>query len=193
MRVVFDVHRASSYLFVIYRRGGESSLAKIIRIYESLYALSDGPEALPITGAHGRANWVWSLLSRSSIKGSFSPSSITYARLLRVCALYFLSLCTQSSSRCVWLPHGEFCCVHVSLWTAQSLKSTLTSPARLSGDVCDFIILTHRACLQILSLVVAHTQSLGLASTASVCVCVWAPIFVSASRRFSAWECWCFG
>ncbi len=53
---MFDGPCLCTYLFVIYRDGSEFSLAKIIRIYESLHAVSDGPEALPHTDAHSRAN-----------------------------------------------------------------------------------------------------------------------------------------
>ena len=54
--VVFDAPRLGTYLSVIYWDGSEFSLAKIIRIYESLRAVSGGPEASPHTDAHSRAN-----------------------------------------------------------------------------------------------------------------------------------------
>lgn len=76
-RSLTDAPCLCTYLFVIYWDGSEVSLARIIRIYESLCAVSGRPESSPHTDTHSRTNWVWSWLSRSSIKGLFSRSFVT--------------------------------------------------------------------------------------------------------------------
>lgn len=116
------------YLFVIYWDGSEFSLAKIIRIYESLCAVSDRPEAAPHTGAHSPANRVCSSLSRSSIEAhSVNHSSVTHT-LEQFVLFYFFSLYTHSLSMSKVFPASAWAvCLRASL----PLMSMLTSFARL--------------------------------------------------------------
>lgn len=156
LRAVFDAPCLCSYLFVIYWDGSEFSLVKIIRIYVSLRAVSGRPEASPHTDTHSRTNWVWSLLSRCSIKGLFTgPFITTHINTLWKATLCFLPLFFQhtTTEAFFWCPAAF---VLLSLVSIPACIPTLTSTVMSLACLVVFLLSWSSLARLLLSLVVAH-------------------------------------